>query len=356
MLTLILAVGIAVLVSFSCSLTEAALYAVPWSSIERLRRLGRPVGELLYKMRTEVDKPIAAILTLNTVANTAGSTIAGAAFLAVFGAEHMALFALAFTVVILAFGEIVPKTLGVAYATPLASALARPLALTIKLLSPLLWLTSLLTRLMSPPSSAPQISEDDICAVTSLSRQAGRIQPYEENFIRNVLTLDQKRVHEIMTPRTVVFSLPEDITVEEAYKDPRIWHFSRIPVYGENNEDLVGLVERRTLGRCLKEDKEGTRLSEIMRPLHFVQESQTLDVLLRELLKARVHLFAVLDEYGGLAGVVSLEDVLEEILGSEIMDESDNVADLRALARDRRKALTRKAPQDKPAAPTAPTR
>jgi len=250
----------------------------------------------------------------------------------------------------------VPKTLGVAYATPLASALARPLALTIKLLSPLLWLTSLLTRLMSPPSSAPQISEDDICAVTSLSRQAGRIQPYEENFIRNVLTLDQKRVHEIMTPRTVVFSLPEDITVEEAYKDPRIWHFSRIPVYGENNEDLVGLVERRTLGRCLKEDKEGTRLSEIMRPLHFVQESQTLDVLLRELLKARVHLFAVLDEYGGLAGVVSLEDVLEEILGSEIMDESDNVADLRALARDRRKALTRKAPQDKPAAPTAPTR
>lgn len=356
MLTLILAVGIAVLVSFSCSLTEAALYAVPWSSIERLRRMGRPVGELLYKMRTEVDKPIAAILTLNTVANTAGSTIAGAAFLAVFGAEHMALFALAFTVVILAFGEIVPKTLGVAYATPLASALARPLALTIKLLSPLLWLTSLLTRLMSPPSSAPQISEDDICAVTSLSRQAGRIQPYEENFIRNVLTLDQKRVHEIMTPRTVVFSLPEDITVEEAYKDPRIWHFSRIPVYGENNEDLVGLVERRALGRCLKEDKEGTRLSEIMRPLHFVQESQTLDVLLRELLKARVHLFAVLDEYGGLAGVVSLEDVLEEILGSEIMDESDNVADLRALARDRRKALTRKAPQDKPAAPTAPTR
>ena len=351
MLTLILAVGIAVLVSFSCSLTEAALYAVPWSSIERLRRMGRPVGELLYKMRTEVDKPIAAILTLNTVANTAGSTIAGAAFLAVFGAEHMALFALAFTVVILAFGEIVPKTLGVAYATPLASALARPLALTIKLLSPLLWLTSLLTRLMSPPSSAPQISEDDICAVTSLSRQAGRIQPYEESFIRNVLALDQKRVHEIMTPRTVVFSLPEDITVEEAYKDPRIWHFSRIPVYGENNEDLVGLVERRPLGRCLKEDKEGTRLSEIMRPLHFVQESQTLDVLLRELLKARVHLFAVLDEYGGLAGVVSLEDVLEEILGSEIMDESDNVADLRALARDRRKALTRKAPQDKPAAP-----
>lgn len=348
MLTLVLAVGIAVLVSFTCSLTEAALYAVPWSSIERLRRMGRPVGDLLFKMRTEVDKPIAAILTLNTVANTAGSTVAGAAFLAAFGSEHMALFALGFTVLILAFGEIVPKTLGVAYATPLAGALARPLALTIKLLSPILWLTSLLTRLLSPPSAGPEISEDDICAVTSLSRQAGRIKPYEERFIRNVLSLDQKRVYEIMTPRTVVFSLPADITVEEAYKDPRIWHFSRIPVYGEDNEDLVGFVERRTLGRCIKEGKQATPLSEIMRPLHFVLESQTLDVLLRELLKARVHLFAVLDEYGGLAGVVSLEDVLEEILGSEILDESDNVADLRALARERRKAVARKKPASRP--------
>ncbi|MBQ3059037.1 MAG: HlyC/CorC family transporter [Desulfovibrio sp.] len=348
MLTLALAVGIAVLVSFTCSLTEAALYAVPWSSIEHLRRKGSAVGELLYKMRTEIDKPIAAILTLNTVANTAGSTIAGAAFLAAFGAEHMALFAIFFTILILAFGEIVPKTLGVAYATPIASALARPLACAIVLLRPVLWLTGLLTRLLSPPSKEPQITEDDICAVTSLSRQAGRIQPYEESFIKNILALDQKRVHEIMTPRIVVFSLPDTLTVAEAYSDQRIWHFSRIPVYGEDNEDLVGLVERRSLGRCMQQGRGGAALSQIMKPMHFVQESQTLDILLREFLKARVHLFAVLDEYGGLAGVVSLEDVMEEILGSEIMDESDNVADLRALARERRKALSRRAQADHP--------
>lgn len=341
MTTLVLAVAAAVLVSFFCSLAEAALYAVPWSAIERLRNEGRRSGKLLYRMRQEVDKPIAAILTLNTVANTAGSTIAGAAFLAVFGSSHMALFATVFTMLILAFGEIVPKTLGVGHATPVARFLARPLNIVIRVLSPLLWLTSLLTRLLSPAGGAPQISEDDIRAMTSLSRKAGRIQPYEENFVRNVLSLDQKRVYDVMTPRTVVFSLPDDITVEDAYKDPRIWHFSRIPVYGEDNEDVVGLVERRTLGQCYAENKKDLKLSEIMRPLHFVQESQSLEVLLRELLKARVHLFVVLDEYGGLAGVVSLEDVLEEILGSEIMDESDNVADLRGLAQERRKALSR---------------
>ena len=301
MLTLILAVSVAVVISFTCSLTEAALYAVPWSAIEKIRNDGRPVGEVLFRLRSNVEKPIAAILTLNTVANTAGSAVAGAAFMAAFGAEYMALFAAGFTVLILAFGEIVPKTLGVAYATSIAVVLARPLEVAVKLLTPVIWLTGLLTRLLTPPSNGPDISEDDIRAVTSLSRQAGQIKAYEEAYIRNILALDQKRVYDIMTPRTVVFSLPEDMTAAEAYKK--------------------------------------TPLSEIMKPLHFVLESQTLDKLLKELLHSRSHLFAVLDEYGGLAGVVTLEDVFEEMLGSEIMDESDSVADLRQMARQRRQAL-----------------
>lgn len=341
MLTLILAIAVAVTVSFLCSLAEAALYAIPWSAIENLRKDGRASGEALYKMRSNIDKPIAVILTLNTIANTAGSTVAGAAFLAAFGSENMAIFATFFTILILAIGEIMPKTLGVAKAEPIARIMARPLIFTVKILTPVLWFTSLLTRLFSQKNDGPQISEDDIRAIASLSRQAGRIKPYEESFIRNVLALDQKRVHQIMTPRTVVFSLPEDMTVEDAYKMPQIWHFSRIPVYGDDNEDLVGLVERRTLGQCYADGKTGARLDEIMRPLHFVLESMPLDLLLRDMLKERVHLFAVTDEYGGLAGVVSLEDILEEILGSEIMDESDNVADLRALARERRKMLKR---------------
>ena len=340
MLTLVLAVVIAVAVSFTCSLLETVLYSLSWSTIERLRKSGSKPGELLYALRTQVDKPIAAILTLNTIANTAGATVAGAAFLSVYGSEYMSIFAVGFTVLILTMGEILPKNLGVAKAEPIAVMLARPLAIMVKLMTPLLWVTSMITRLVAPPPAGPVISEDDIRAVTSLSRQAGRIKPYEEAFIRNVLALDQKRVREIMTPRTVVFELSDELTVEQAYTDPRTWHFSRIPVYGDHNEDIVGVIERRTLGRCMNDGRKDVPISKIMQPAHFILENQTLDVLLHDLLKARVHLFVVLDEYGGLSGVVSLEDVLEEILGSEIVDESDKVDDLRALARQRRRELS----------------
>ena len=177
MLTLVLAVVIAVAVSFTCSLLETVLYSLSWSTIERLRKSGSKSGELLYALRTQVDKPIAAILTLNTIANTAGATVAGAAFLAVYGPDYMSIFAVGFTVLILTMGEILPKNLGVTKAEPLGVMLARPLAIMVKLMSPLLWVTSMITRLVSPPSAGPVISEDDIRAVTSLSRQAGRIKP-----------------------------------------------------------------------------------------------------------------------------------------------------------------------------------
>ena len=274
------------------------------------------------------------------MANTAGAAIAGAVAANVLGADNTALFAAGLTILILALGEILPKTLGVAHACGVASGMARPLRLMVLIFKPFIWFSSMLTRLVASPQSGPSATEDDIRAITSLSRQTGRIQQYEENAIRNILSLDVKHVREIMTPRTVVFELSDDLTVEQAYTDQRTWHFSRIPVYGDNNEDIVGVVERRTLGRCINEGSKDVTLSKIMRPAHFILENQTLDVLLHDLLKARVHLFVVLDEYGGLAGVVSLEDVLEEILGSEIVDESDNVDDLRALARQRRRELS----------------
>ncbi len=337
MLTLVLAVGLALIISAVCSLTETMLYSVSWAHIESLRKKGKLSGELLFQMRSHVERPIAAVLTLNTIANTAGSAVAGAAFSSVFDSVYMGVFAAVFTCLILIFGEIIPKTAGVLYANPVSSVLARPLFLITKLFSPIIWLSAYITKLIAPSGGAAQMSEEDIRAVASLSRKAGSIQPYAEKTITNVLSLERKLVREIMTPRTVVFSLAADLSMAEAIKLPEIWHYSRIPIYAEHNEDIIGLVERRTLAQGLATGQNQGTLRDAMRPVHFVPESQTLDKLLQFFLNSRGHLSVVLDEYGGLAGVVSLEDVLEEILGREIIDESDAVADLQELARTRRK-------------------
>lgn len=341
MTLLVLTVCCVVLISAWCSTTEAALYAVSWTQLEKLRKSGSKSGELLYTLRSDVNKPIAAVLTLNTVANTAGAALAGALAAEVLGAHATGWFAALLTLLILAFGEIVPKTIGVTYAGSVAVLLARPLQVMVVVLTPFIWLSSLLTRMVAPSGKTEGFAatEDDIRAITSLSRRSGQIQAYEESAIRNILTLDSKHVYEIMTPRTVVYSLPETMTVEEAYHTPKFWHYSRVPVYGDDNEDIVGLVLRRRMAQAMADGKGNRTLGSLMLPVRFVLESKTLDQLLLDFLETRLHLMVVLDEFGGLAGVVSLEDVLEEVLGREIMDETDAVADLREMARSQRKAL-----------------
>jgi CBS domain containing-hemolysin-like protein len=341
MLVLCLIVLCAVGVSSFCSFAEATLYAVPWSSIERLRASGRRAGELMHALRSQVDKPIAAILTLNTLATTAGSVIAGAAAASVLSPEHMSAFVVIFCLLSLMFGEIIPKTLGVVHASALALPLAMPLHLLTRFFTPVIWFFGLINRVLLPKTTKALATEADIMAIVSLSRKEGVIRPAEEVVIGNILGLDQKRVHDIMTPRTVVFSLPVDMPLEQAYAAHGLWNFSRIPLYAENNEELVGMVSRRTIARRMAAGDVQHSLSDLMQPMHFVLENLPLHELLKQFLNSRIHLFAVLDEFGGLAGVVSLEDVLEEILGREIVDESDSATDLQEVARKRRRALIR---------------
>lgn len=338
---LVLAVAVAVGVSFFCSLAEASLYSVPWSRIEHLRKEGKAAGTILYALRHDVDRPIAAILSLNTVANTAGAAVAGAAAAEVFGHDRLALFTAAFTVVILVFSEIAPKSLGVMYSRSMAPMLARPLAFLVVLMTPLIWVLNLLPRFLHRNrKKGPALTEEDIRAIVSLTRKSGVLKPYEERAISNILSLDLKRAEDIMTPRTVVFSLPAASTVAEARACPEFWRHGRIPVYeGDDPEDVVGIVYRRDVLDALAQDRDGQAMAEIMQPARFVLETLTLDRLLIKFLGSRTHLYVVLDEYGGVSGVVTLEDVLEEILGKEIVDETDVVADMRALARSRRERL-----------------
>jgi len=340
MLVLILAVGLATLISFFCSLSEAALYSISWAKIEGLRREKRRSGDVLFELRQDIEKPISAILTLNTVANTAGASVAGAAAAGVFGTQNLLFFAIVFTVIILIFGEIIPKTIGVLYCRQVAPVLAWPIRWMVRVFLPVTWLLGFVVGFLKGKSGGPQTTEEDIKAIVSLTRKAGLLKPYEELSIRNILTLDKKRVEDVMTPRTVVFSRPANLSVSEAMREDGMWPHSRVPVWEDDSEDIVGLVYRREVLEALAKDRHGATLAQLMKPVEFILESLTLDRALIKFLESRTHLFVVLDEYGGFSGVITLEDVLEEILGKEIVDETDQVADMRELARRRRKTLT----------------
>ncbi len=342
MIELIISAGLAILISGLCSIMEAALYSVPLSHVEQLRMKGLRSGLVLQKLRDDIEKPISAILILNTIANTAGASIAGAAAVNYFGETYTGVFAAVFTLSILIISEILPKTMGVAYARPIAQFMARPLSWLVVALSPLIWVTGTLAKLVRPTTAAPPTTEDDIMAIVSLTRKAGILKAFEESTIRNILTLDAKVVRDIMTPRTVVFTLPTAMTVQDARNQPKFFNHSRIPVYeGDDPEDVVGIVYRRAILDALADDRDNVTLDRLMRPARFVLDTLPLDRLLMRFLESRLHLFVVLDEYGGTGGVVTLEDVLEEMLGKEIVDETDQVEDMRELARQQRRQLTR---------------
>lgn len=339
MIPFIICVAFALIATAACSLSEAALYSVPLSYIETLRKKKSAAGRRLAQFRENIDRPIAAILALNTIANTAGASLAGAFAAGIFNETGMVIFTILFTLALLVASEIIPKTLGVLYCRIIAPAISLPLAGLLWILSPLLFVTGLITRLITSKNNASPATEDDIRAMVSLSRSAGSIKAYEENAIRNILGLDSRYVKDVMTPRPVIYSLPASLTVEEAHDSKNFWNYSRIPVYKKDREDIVGLARRGDIMKMLLEDRDSLPLESLMRPVHFVPETMRLDRLLAQFLDHRTHLYVVLDEYGGLAGVVTLEDVLEEILGGEIVDETDSVSDLQALSRTQQREI-----------------
>jgi len=336
MTELILAMGFAIGFSFICSLLEAVLYSVPIGQVEALAQSGGVSGKLLKKFRQDVDAPLAAILSLNTIAHTVGASLAGAAAADVLGVEALGYFSVVFTLAVLLFSEIIPKTAGVVYAKELALWIARPLQWLIWGLAPLVWLCQFVTRVISRGRVEHQVSDEEIKAMARLGLQSGNVGQDESGIIQNVLTLKDKIVKDVMTPRMVVFSLSAYLSVIDVQKTVGIPTFSRIPITDENAEDVVGIVLRRDILLAISEGRLQSDLMSLMRPVDFVLDTLPLDRVLRLFLEKHEHIFMVIDEFGGLSGVITLEDVLEEILGHEIVDELDEAVDLRALARNRR--------------------
>jgi len=330
---LILSVCFAIVTSAACSLFEAILYSVPPSHLELMARKGHPFARLFKQLRQDIDRPITAILTLNTVANTIGAAVAGAAAVAVLGEQYLLWFSLAFTTAILIFSEVLPKTVGVAYNRRLAPMIARPLYWLTVALAPVIATSRAITRLIPRRNDSSLVSAEELQAVAALSRQAGEIEAEQERVITNILQLGDKTVRQAMTPRTVTFAQPDSLSVDEARTRHDQWRMhSRVPVYGEDIDDVSGIVLSNDLFKAAADGQGDLPLSRIMGPVHFVPETAPLNRILIEFFERRQHLFVVVDEYGSVTGVISLEDIIEEIMGREILDESDRAKSMRELA------------------------
>lgn len=341
MAEVLITVGIVISISFFCSLCEAVLYSVPYSYVELLAAKGRRSGILLKKMREDISKPISVILTLNTVANTFGAAVAGAAAVSAFGRESLGFFSGCLTMGVLVLSEIFPKTIGVRYSKELSRVLAFPMHVFGYVLMPVTWMSSLLTRLLGSTDTSRGVTAEELQVMARLGRKAGVLRGMEEAVIKNILSLRKVTARQIMTPRTVVFALCKDLSLKQAKETSPMWPWphSRVPVHDGDLDRIVGLVHRRDVLAALAEDREEALLSDFLRPVHMVPDLASADLLLQQFIERREHLFVVVDEFGGVAGVVTLEDVFETILGQEIVDESDLSVDLQKEARQRSKRI-----------------
>ncbi|MEN8140784.1 MAG: hemolysin family protein [Thermodesulfobacteriota bacterium] len=338
---LIVAVSLAIGVSALCSLFEAVLFSVPASQVEILASKGSYRAKVLKDLKANIHKPITAILTLNTIAHTMGAAMAGAAAATVFGEEKLGIFSIIFTIAILLLSEILPKTAGVTYAKGLAPLIALPLSWLVTILTPMVYLCDLITKLIPGSKETSTVSSEEVLAMTIMSRRSGQLDREQAGVINNIIKLKGKTVRQAMTPRTVTFTLPESTTIGQVHdRRDQINRHSRIPVFTEQPDQISGIVLRKDILLSAVEGRTNMALTILKKSVHFVPESASLNKVLLDFFERRQHLFCVVDEYGGFTGVISLEDVIEEIMGREIIDESDDQnRSMRDLARAKGKEL-----------------
>ena len=337
MVTLIAAVGLSIGISALCSLLESVLYSTRAITLESVPEEDQPVARQMQLLKREVETPLSAILILNTVANTAGAALAGWAAGEVWGSGSLWVFSLGFTLAILFFSEIVPKTVGAVYWRHLWRFSIKPLKTMIVFSLPLIFAMKGVTHAITRHrDGAPQISEDEILAAARIGAKEGEITELEHSLIHNIIMLEEVRASDIMTPRTVMFTEKGRRTLDEVVEDARVWPHTRVPVYGEDQEDILGYVLKyQVLAKGQTDPK--MHLSELAKKVSYVPASANALTLLTKFLRRREQMCLVVDEWGGISGLITLEDVLETMVGAEIVDESDLVADMQELARLRAK-------------------
>ncbi len=324
---------VSIAMSALCSMLEATLLSTPLSYITGLEEQGRKGAERLKKLKQYSDRPISAILCLNTIANTVGASIVGSLVYEVYGDAIVGIFSTIFTLAILIFSEIIPKTIGTSYWRSLAVPAARIINFMIIITFPLVWVLERMQRLISSHSDQVSVSREDISAMVSVATEEEEIEKEEKKMIQNILKLDEVTAHEIMTPSVVVEMVPGNMTIREFY-DSENTH-SRILVYDEENDEyVVGYVLRKEVLEKMAEDKFSTTLNDILRPVLRFSEEDSVSDIWETLIEKKEHISVILDEYGSLRGIVTMEDVIETMLGHEIVDEKDEVVDMQEYAKE----------------------
>lgn len=323
-------------VSFLCSLMESVMLSISFTHISIMKKSGIPAGELLDQQKMKVNRPLAAILTLNTFANTIGAAGVGAETLKLYGNEWVAIASGILTLSILIFSEIIPKTLGTVYWKKLAI----PTAYIVRALTfvtfPFVYLSEWLAKLFRSSEDHKSVTREEVIALAEMGEDEGTLKEQESDVIENLLKLREVPAEAVLTPRSVVFALQKDKTVKDVVGKHSPIAFSRIPIFNENLDDVVGFVHRYDLVQKQAEDDFTSSMEDIMEPIHTVLETIPVATILDEFVKRHQQIFMVEDKFGTIVGIITLEDAIETLLGVEIVDEHDSVIDMRKLAFDRR--------------------
>ena len=327
---LILALG----VSFLCSLLEAIILSVTWSHIEILSKDDNRSGKRLKELKEDIDVPLAAILTLNTISHTIGAAGVGSEFNKL-GNEWFTVASIILTILILVFSEIIPKTLGAIYWKKLAPSSAYMLDVLIWITWPIVIVLNSFSRKISEGNEdQKEMTREEMIAVAEMGENQGALEKQETQVIKNLLTMDKILAEDVMTPSTVMLTFQRKDKVGKIVDEHSPIPFSRIPVREENLDDIIGVVFRSKIMELYGEGSTEIPMEDLISELSTVSPEDSIATLLDEFLKKREHIFLVVDEYGTTQGIITLEDAVETLLGAEIVDESDSVEDMRQLARE----------------------
>jgi CBS domain containing-hemolysin-like protein len=338
MALLIFYIFLALFVSFLCSVAESVLLSTPVSFLNVKLDEGKKSAGIMIKMKENIEGPLSAILSLNTIAHTVGAAGIGVQTAILFENLSFGIISAALTLLILIFSEIIPKTIGAMYWRNLALISGKVIKVMIIITWPFVIMAGFITRIFSRSKEEASVNRDELSAMARIGHEEGVFSEKESMIITNLIRLKTVRVTDIMTPRVVVTIADENMTISEFLRQKEYLHYSRIPVYDESRDNITGFVLRQEVFEYIDDNPGVKKLKDVKRNMVIVPESKTVLDLWNTMLNSKTHIALVVDEYGGMDGIVTMEDIFETLLGLEIVDERDKVVDMQVLARERWKA------------------